>query len=357
MPQSVSLPVAIPKFDEHHYLEVNPAAADAIRAGAADSALDHYVRFGIEENRYTAIRREPTHLQGCVERFLVSQSGYCLLIGWMADEGCDQSRFKLFGGEFNIEFPPDVIFRHSRGDVENHIKAGAFDYGFVAFGRSPSRSLLKQPMLFQSLAVAGIFQCRITPELVSDKRMLDTVLEVVATCQAHASKEGALYPFLTGAAGRAAIELFQAHVATCTANPYIQRFGARCPSNSIITVLFGSFDPIMVQPVLFKTGNIDFGEWVYVCNSPEDADIVLGYARQLSDLYDVMITVIVMGDNAGFGAANNVAIRHAASERLFIINPDVYALDAYVPRLRQVLANEKLGDTLWGACSFMTSTI
>jgi GT2 family glycosyltransferase len=352
MSQSLSLPISIPKFDERHYLEVNSIAKNAIKAGVAASALDHYVHHGIDDNHYSLIRREPTTLQGTVERFLVSQSGYCLLIGWLADEGCDQPRYKLLGGEFNIEFPVEMTLRHARGDVEAHVKSGAYDYGFVAFGRSPSKSLLKQSLLFQVTAVAGTFQAKVTAEVVSDKRILDTLLEMIAACQAHASKESALYPFLSGPAGHTAIELFQAHVAASIAGHYIERFGEREVTHSFVTVLFGSTEPLKVQPLLFRAANVDFGEWIYVCNSPEDACTVLRYARLISDLYDVMITVIVMADNAGFGAANNVAIAQAASDRIFIVNPDVYPLEAHAERLQQVLTSDDLGSGLWGGLLF-----
>ena len=229
---------------------------------------------------------------------------------------------------------------------------GAYDYGFVAFGQSPSKSLLKQSVLFQAASLAGTFQVKITPEIVSDKRLMDTLLQIVATCEAHSGKQVSINSFLCGPSGDALIQLFRTHVAASISAPYIQRFRPRKVSSSFITVLFGSTEPIKLQPMLFHAAGIDFGEWIYVCNSPEDADEVLRYARLMSDLYDVMITVIVLGDNAGFGAANNVAIEHAASDRIFIINPDVYAVPAYAAQMQQVLKTEDLGTTLWGGLLF-----
>ena len=346
------LPVAVPRFDEARYLELNPKAKSAVRSGEAETALDHYLRFGVDENKYSLIRRESVSLACAVERFLVSESGFCLLLGWLADEGCDPPRLKLIGGEFNVELPPHAIFRHARKDVEAHVKGGAYDYGFVAFGQAPSKSLLKQSVLFQVASLAGTFQTKITPEIVSDKRLMDTLLQIVATFEAHAGKQGAIHGFLTGASGTALVHLFRTHVAQSIRAPYIQRFRPRPVQSSFVTVLFGSTEPIKLQPMLFHKAGIDFGEWIYVCNSPEDADEVLRYARLMSDLYDVMITVIVLGDNAGFGAANNVAIAHAASERIFIINPDVYAVSAYAQQMQDVLQHGELGATLWGGLLF-----
>src|SRR5271169_6403203 len=111
------LPVSMPKFDQRRYLEANPDAVAAIKSGAAESAVDHYLRFGIDDNRYQLIRREPTTLACSVERFLVSESGFCLLLGWLADEGCEIPRFRLLGSDFKIEFPFQNILRNARADV------------------------------------------------------------------------------------------------------------------------------------------------------------------------------------------------------------------------------------------------
>lgn len=349
---SFSLPVSVPKFDDRHYLDANPKAKEAVRAGEAESAFDHFVRFGIDENRYSLIRREATTLQSSVERFVVSESGFCLLVGWLADEGIDPPRFKLLGGEFNIELPAPVAFRYARRDVEGAVRGGAYDYGFVMFGQSPSKSLLKQSVLFQVTAMAGSFQAKITPEIVSDKRLMDMLLQIIATCEVHAGKEITLHSFLIGPAGDALFKLFRAHVASAISSPYIERFRPRPVSCSFVTVLFGSTEPINLQPLLFNAAKVDFGEWIYVCNSPEDASTVLRYARLISDLYDVMITVVVLGDNAGFGAANNIAIENAASDRIFITNPDVHVMPTYAKALQQVLKEGDLGTTLWGGLLF-----
>jgi GT2 family glycosyltransferase len=346
------LSVAVPRFDEGRYLDISPKAKAAIKSGEADSALDHYLRVGIDENKYSLIRRETVNLACAAERFLVSESGFCLILGWLADEGCDAPRIKLIGGEFNIELPQAAMFRHARKDVEGHVRGGAYDFGFVAFGQVPSKSLLKQSVLFQVVSLAGTFQAKITPEIVSDKRLMDSLLQIIATCEAHSGKEVAVYDFLSGASGRTLIQLFRTHVASATSTPYIQRFRPRPVSNTFVTVLFGSTEPIKLQPMLFRAAGIDFGEWIYVCNSPEDADEVLRYARLMSDLYDVMITVIVLADNAGFGAANNVAIEHAASDRIFIINPDVYPITAYARQMQDVIASDDLGTTMWGGLLF-----
>ena len=344
--------VTIPKFDEKAYLTAHEDARSAVSSGEVERGFDHYLLTGIEENRVPVLRREPMPVQGGVEKFFISESGYFLILGWLADEGGDVPRFKLIGSDFSVEVPLDSILRHARADIEAHVREGAYDYGFIAFGRTPPRSILKQSVLVQVNSPTGSFQARATPEIVADKRVLDTLLILTTTIQSHAGKEANLHAFLASAAGDTVVELFRRHVDRGMAGHHVQRFRPRPVSRSFVTVLFGSTEAIMMQPVLFRQQGIDFGEWIYVCNSPEDASAVLRLSRLVSDLYDVMITAIIMTDNVGFGAANNVAISHAASDRIYIINPDVFPLTGHTAAVRDTLENRDLGDKMWGGLLF-----
>ena len=128
---------------------------------------------------------------------------------------------------------------------------------------------------------------------------------------------------------------------------------ARPVSGSFLTVLFGSVEPMLLQPVLFKRMGVDFGEWIYVCNSPEDGDAALRIGRMIAELYDVMITVVVMSDNVGFGAANNVGVSLARGDRVTIVNPDIYPMKSQVEPLRRALARDDLGEVLWGGLAVL----
>ena len=347
-----TLDIAIRRFDETHYIESDGQISLDIAAGLANSGLDHYLRIGLDQNKYTLLQQEAVALAGRAERFLVSESGHCLIIGWLGDEGCDEPRFKIIGDGFTGDLHPHTIIRHARADVEATIKSGAYDYGFIYLGKSPARSILKQNLLLQVTSPSTTFQASLSPEIVSNKRLLDTVLEMIFSVQAHAGKETAIYSFLTGAAGRLMIDMFKTHVAESSAGHVIKRFGARAVSHSLVTVLFGSTEPMMLQPILFQNAKVDCGEWIYVCNSPEDAETVLRQGELISKLYDVMITVILLGDNVGFGAANNIAVGHAASHRIFVINPDVYPIAAYAALLQKAFCKADLGSSLWGGLLF-----
>ncbi len=346
------LHVNVPKFDEARYLGANADARAALESGEVSSGLDHYLRVGVDENRSPTLKRAPVAMAGAVERALVSDSGYFLLIGWLGDEGHGHTRLKIFGGDFNLDVPPGAVMRHARKDVEAAVRDGAFDYGFIAFGRSPSKTLLHQPLLVQGASTTGTFQARVTPEVVSDKRLLDTLLIRIANDQSHGGKEAAVHAFVASPAGLAIVDLFAGHVALNTADPYVETFRPRPVERTFVSVLFGSTEAMMLQPVLFHRQNIDFGQWIYVCNSPEDASTALRLGRLIAELYDVMVTVIVMTDNVGFGAANNVAVAHAASDSIYVINPDVFPLPEHAALLRRTLEERALGASLWGGLLF-----
>jgi GT2 family glycosyltransferase len=64
-----------------------------------------------------------------------------------------------------------------------------------------------------------------------------------------------------------------------------------------------------------------------VSNSPELAESLLREARVASSIYDVDQTIVILPGNAGFGGANNVAVRAATTDRILIVNPDVFPYD------------------------------
>ncbi len=328
--------------------EARPLAA----TGQAVAEAQGPAARGFEGRRAAAPRREPLAMRGGVERFFVSEEGFFLILGWLADEGTDRGTFKVLCGELAVELPLQGILRYARADIEAHVRDGAYDYGFIAFGQTPSRALFKQAVSFQVDAGPGSFEAGVTPEIVADKRLLDTMLVATAGAQSHAGKEANLDAFLAGVAGETAVALFRSHVARGVAGHHVERFRPRSVARSFVTVLFGSSEPVLLQPIMFRQAGIDFGEWIYVCNSPEDAGAVLRLSRMVSDLYDVMITVIVMTDNVGFGAANNVAVGHASSDRIYVINPDVFPVARHVGALRETLEAGALGDRLHGGLLF-----
>lgn len=344
--------VSLPMFRENAYLEQNPDVRAGIASGDVPDAVTHFLEYGIDETRNPRMTREALALAGSVDRCLVSESGFIAVIGWLGDEGFEAGKWTLFGSDFSVEISPTNIFRHARFDVEKGYRDGPYDYGFLALGRTASKSLLRQPLLFQFQSNSGEVQIRTATESVSDKRLLDVCMIHLTASQSHAGLEVGLNHFVRGEAGAALTSLFERHVKRHVGSPYVETFGRRPVERSFVTVLFGTTEPMMVQPMLFKSMGVDFGEWIYVINSAEDAGSALRLGRLISELYDLCITVVIMTDNVGFGAANNVGISFARSDNIYVINPDVFPLDSEVAYLSQFLARPNLTDVLWGGLLF-----
>jgi GT2 family glycosyltransferase len=343
--------IKLVKFNENAYLAVNADVRRNVELGAHSSALEHFLRHGIDENRAPVLRREPIGLRGHVEFFFVSDGGFFAVGGWIADEGCGPLRCRLVGADFSLEISPTEVCRFARKDVEGIIGGGAYDYGVFILGSSFSKTLLKQSLQFVCETPAGGFETRLTPQIVSNERLLNFSLVRLQEHDSHEGREYNLYRFLTHA-GENLVEMFRAQLKEKTKDPYIESFGKRSVSRSFITVLFGSTEAIKLQPMLFRAAGVDFGEWIYVCNSPEDGEAALRLGRAMSELYDVAITVVVMADNVGFGAANNIGVEAAQSQNIYVVNPDVFPLRSGLANLRRTLARPSLGETLWGGLLF-----
>jgi GT2 family glycosyltransferase len=95
-----------------------------------------------------------------------------------------------------------------------------------------------------------------------------------------------------------------------------------------VVCLYGKPEFFFVQNCLFAgLPGIEDYEFIYVSNSPEMAETLLREAHCASLIYGLAISIVILSGNAGFGAANNVAARIARSDRLLVMNPDVFPRD------------------------------
>ena len=83
------------EFNETIYLGAFPDIAEAIASGEWASGRDHYLKYGIHEDRLddlryrNALRRRPDTAgfpAGGIDAVFVSRRGWCLVIGWFNDE-------------------------------------------------------------------------------------------------------------------------------------------------------------------------------------------------------------------------------------------------------------------------------
>jgi hypothetical protein len=117
---------------------------------------------------------------------------------------------------------------------------------------------------------------------------------------------------------------------TIASGAYVERFGPRLgkPRASMVVCLYGKPEYLFLQSALFGGGTgFEEYEMIYVCNSPEMAEQLLKDLRTGALVYGLPQTVVLLPGNAGFGAANNAAVNYALSDRILIVNPDVFPRD------------------------------
>ena len=110
-------------FDEAAYLTAFPDIAAGIKSGAWTSALHHYRVFGAPENRLTDTRyvRAATGctatFPGFADRALISNTGQCLVSGWVLDtDDAPLRQIAIRQGDEVVGVTKNIA-RHRRNDA------------------------------------------------------------------------------------------------------------------------------------------------------------------------------------------------------------------------------------------------
>jgi len=292
---------------------------------------------------------------GAIDYFYVSRSGFVLIGGWIDDEGEEFGQVTVSCGSGSATFPQETVLRLKRPDVEKVLGRQGYDFGFIVFGKLEFQSNARRDVAIRVVSLSSEFRTDAMSRLISDRRMLFLVVGSIGAAESWRGREVALGHFLGQPAGRILTALNRVVVKAGASKYYTERFlrNASPPSFSFVTVLFGTLDPMLFQPAQFRQCGIRVGEWVYVCNSPEDGEAALRLGKLLFDLEELQnLTVIVMQDNVGFAVANNVGVANAMSDRINLINPDIYPLGGSAELLSNTLKSEIPHNALQGGLLF-----
>lgn len=107
---------------------------------------------------------------------------------------------------------------------------------------------------------------------------------------------------------------------------HIEQYGRppASPEVSIIVPLYKRVDFLEHQLAQFvNDAEIRKTDLIYVLDSPELADGLLQLASQLFQLYQVPFRLVILNDNFGYSAANNVGAAVARGRLLLLLNSDV----------------------------------
>ena len=338
-------------FDEAGYLRLNPDVQRAVEMGQIESGYAHYFWHGRAEGRALPDGpREarntmllspndsgrldvfPKEARYSLEALIISPKAGLMIVGWIDDVSHPLSCIRIIGPDWRVVIDASCFLRLRRADVEKAIgshRMHAFGFiGFVHFDRGGATSGPVQVELWQAGGFSSAAQ--VAPTTVEDVDLRDTVLAHIAGASFHGNSCIETIQHLEHGLGAELVRFNVAITRRVAAAAYVERFGPQSQSRrgSIVVCLYGKPEYFFLQNCLYSgLAGIDEYEFVYVSNSPEMAETLLREAQRASLLYGLPITLVIMSGNAGFGAANNVAARVARSDRLLIVNPDVFPRD------------------------------
>ena len=323
-------------FDEDTYLDAFPDVLSAIRRGDVVSASEHFLRFGAVEHRLDTARYRaavatvdtPGFPAFGVDAMFLTQSGNCLVIGWVDDTFAPLEQLSVSIGK-DLLGRATAFARCRRLDAELIIKPPPGT--LLGFWTLLTVKHLRPGLTEMSVSLAVGRSRKTVPvqaQPVTDQHLHEMCLEYLASAgywgdlQIDGAKQ------LDCGLGDALLELnIRISKSIVEQGVYIQRFGpprARFDA-SIVVCLYGKPEFLFLQASLFSSyKDWDGYEFIYVVNSPEIAEQLLKEAALATRIYGVSITLVLLPGNAGFGVANNIAVEHALSNRILICNPDVF---------------------------------
>jgi GT2 family glycosyltransferase len=336
-------------FDEEIYLRLNPDVRLAVAAGNFRSGREHYERYGRAEGRPFRVsgmqvrdriivspnadntRERPKAPACAVDAVKVSHSGAIFVVGWLNDANDRLDSLDLYFTGWSISFDALSLARLRRPDAETALGNNArHPYGFWGFLYGARRLQGGVCSVVLRLKSGAEVTHMNNAETVEDHDMRKLVLGHVAGAQYFGNPYFEAVATVEHAIGTQMVDFNKMLSRRAVNAPYIERFGAagRRFKASFVVCLYGRPEYMFLQNAMFsrQPGVQDY-EFIYVSNSPHMAEQLLKEARLCAHIYGLALTVICLSSNAGFGAANIVATQHASSDRLVIMNPDVFPKD------------------------------
>jgi hypothetical protein len=337
-------------FDEEAYLVANPDVLDSVNANEFSSAYQHYVLHGRKERRplhgnsterrnclmrskrSAATPAAKGELRASVEVMMVSPRGAIMVVGWVDDMSAPLDWIKLSGTGWYITLTANRAARFRRPDVETALgAAGMHSFGFFTFAyMAEDMGVLGTCKITLGLRDAREVSVDLSVRRLSEIELRNTVLTYVSEAELFGNRQVEAVRLLCGPLGSAIVKHNRDISRDIVAGAHVERFGPRNKRlrGSLIVCLYGKSEYLFLQNALFNGGaGFEDYELVYVSNSPEMGEKLMKDMLTCTQVYGLTQTLVLLPGNAGFGAANNVAVNHASSDRIMIVNPDVFPRD------------------------------
>jgi GT2 family glycosyltransferase len=267
-----------------------------------------------------------------LESVIIAGDGGVFIVGWMDDtvEELDQIRVK--GDGWQIEFMADALARTCRDDVQSSLEISRrHPFGYWGFASTKGLNRGSAHCTVDVCMKNGAGQrLEVSARILDQIELRNLVLLYLGSCKYMGNPQLDSLACVAKSIGKNIVDLNLRITSGIVSQPYVERFGSRhgIRKGSIIVCLYGKPEYLFVQNALFADGSgIEDYEFVYISNSPELAERLLREARIVSLTYDLDLTLILLPGNAGFGAANNTAVKFAGTNRVLMVNPDVFPFD------------------------------
>jgi len=264
----------------------------------------------------------------------VSDGGGLMVTGWVDDRTMGLECLRLIGPDWKMCLDALVLGRSCRVDVDRVLQAGErYPFAFWAFAATGQTLLCGRTLPIELQMRSGAMsRSDLSVRRMTDIELRATMLSHLASAQFAGNQSAEAMLCLDPFIGQQILDFNLKISREAAAAPYVERLrparAGRQPLGSIVVCLYGKPEFLFLQAALFSgRPGIEGYEFVYVCNSPELAERLLKEARIAVDVYGVEITLVLLAGNAGFGAANNAGVAHCRSDRILIINPDVFPRD------------------------------
>jgi len=262
-----------------------------------------------------------------IDVVFVSRRGWCLIIGWLDDQQSPLNDLVLVSSDRVVAVARNPA-RCRREDAEAAIPTnpGKLLGFWIVFRIEGNLGPNNEVSLCMSTErEQKTFQ--VQPKLVGDEQLREIALEYFASAGYFANPHAESVLQLDRGLGTMLVNYNVLISSDIIAGAYVTRFGAVAGKldGSIVVCLYGKAEFLFLQAAAFSDcPGTERYEFIYVSNSPELAERLMKEAAMANRIYDVAITLVILPSNAGFGAANNVAAAHARSDRIMIVNPDIF---------------------------------
>ena len=267
-----------------------------------------------------------------IETVTISEQGGIFINGWIDDTGDKLRTVLISGTDGYVTLDGGALARTYRDDVQAALSVPSpHEFGFWCFAENETIQHRGNFANVDLLTDSGARQrVEVSIRRVDQTELRNIVLTYLASAQHLGNPQIEAVAGLENYIGGQIIDFNLKMSRRIASQPYVERFGGqtRKHKGSIVVCLYGKPEYLFLQNSLFSNRpGIENYEFVYICNSPELAEPLLRNAHIASSAYDIDQTLVILPGNAGFGAANNAAVNFARTDRLLIVNPDVFPCD------------------------------